>query len=409
MGSKKLLFVSIAFPPKSDPECIQTGRYYQALKKTKLFDIEVLTSSLPTLFMDEDKSLKSLLTGDDNIVHIKLHEWKILNWLLRKVLPNGIEWPDSKFSFHMKWKRAVRKITPPDIIYSRSFPISSTIMANNLAKHFNVPWVLHMSDPWSISPIHNRTPKNQSYQEQMEKECFYRANAICFTSLATIEAYQKIYPSLQHKFHLVPNVPYENTSPKDLNWGSKLKIVYTGGLAGKRSPTFFLKAIEKLIKNKPETANRFEVFLAGNMDRENAKQFTDSALFNVKHLSNLSLKDSIDLQQSAHVLLSIDNPMPKGANGMFLPSKIMDYIVSNRRVLALTTEQSATSRFLEGFNADVIELEDVSTIQKTVELYIEKYSSKDTSYFTQNKELPKKNTIAFNVNKLSMLFENIYK
>lgn len=395
-----LLFISIAFPPKSDPECIQSGRYYNELQKNKLFNIQVLTSASPTLFMDEDKSLNKYLTGSDNIIKVKIFEWKIINWLLRKLLTDGIDWPDSKFTFHKKWKMAVRKVNAPDIIYSRSFPLSSTIMAYKLSTYFNVPWVLHLSDPWSISPIHNRTKNNQNYHNRWEKKCFEKANAICFTSEATISSYSKKYPTWRHKFNLIPNLPHEASVNNNINWGKKLRIVFTGGLGAQRTPYYFIKALQNLINKKPAFEQQLELIFAGNLDRSVKNMFNTSALNCVKHIGNVSLVKSIELQQSAHILLSIDNEIVKEEDAMFIPSKLFDYIKSGRVVVALTTKNSATEFFLKNYSAHCIKYNDTNAIELFLSDSISRFLQRETFYFIQGKKLPKDLDIKFNCKKL---------
>ncbi len=402
----KILFVSIAFPPKADPECIQTGRYYKAIKNKTEFDIQVLTSKSPTLFMDIDDSLKRYLSSQDNIIEIPIYETKESNFLIRKLIPGGTEWPDSKFTFHMQWKNAVRKIRKPDIIYSRSFPLSSTIMAYRIAMHHDVPWVLHLSDPWSISPIHSRSRINQKLQDKWEKKCFDRANTICFTSEATVAAYSQLYPDLKHKFEVIPNVPYDYINPINHQCGPKLKIAYTGGFAGLRSPEFFLKALEKLVFDQPEIEDKMEVICAGNMDRVSSAMFTATKLKCVKHLGAVSLYKSIELQQNSDVLLSIDNPIAEAEQAMFIPSKIYDYLNSKRRILALTTKNSSTSKFLQNFKADVVQYNNVEEIQHRLKEYLLKLNMNDDLYFQQENGLPIEVQLSYNVEKLSKLLNN---
>lgn len=402
----KILFVSIAFPPKADPECIQTGRYYQALKKRPELDLQVLTSKSPTLFMDTDDSLKKYLTGQDDIIEIPIYETKQSNFLIRKLVPGGTDWPDSKFTFHMQWRIAIRKISKPDIIYSRSFPLSSTIMAYRIAMYHNVPWILHLSDPWSISPIHARSKANQKFQDKWEKICFERANTICFTSEATVAAYSKLYPKLKHKFEIIPNVPYDYINPIKHQCGTKLRIVYTGGFAGLRSPEFFLRALEQLVIDQPENEDKIEVICAGNMDRVSAAMFTNTKLKCVTHLGAVSLDKSIDLQQNSDLLLSVDNPIADADQAMFIPSKIYDYINSKRRILALTTRNSSTSKFLQDYKADVVHYNNVEEIQNKLKEYLEKLTLKDDLYFQQEKGLPREIELSYNVEKLSKLMNN---
>src|SRR5690348_15468138 len=136
-----ILFISIAFPPKNNPECLQAGKYFKYLSRIEGNNIEVLTSAIPTLFMPYDHSLERNIPAGTRSVQIKIPENKYLNFLIRKINPALLQLPDSKFLFHYQWKKAIKKLHGlPDVIYSRSFPLSSTIMALKLVKYYRVPW-----------------------------------------------------------------------------------------------------------------------------------------------------------------------------------------------------------------------------------------------------------------------------
>jgi len=112
------------------------------------------------------------------------------------------------------------------------------------------------------------------------------------------------------------------------------------------------------------------------------------------------------LQQNSDVLLSIDNPIAEAEQAMFIPSKIYDYIKSKRRVLALTTKNSSTSKFLQNFKADVVHYNNVEDIQHRLKEYLLKLNMKDDLYFQQEHGLPSEIELSYNVEKLSKLLNN---
>jgi len=61
-------------------------------------------------------------------------------------------------------------------------------MAYKLQKVLHVPWVLHLSDPWTISPIY-QLGEAQEWNDEMEMECFKCATILSFSSLETIQIY----------------------------------------------------------------------------------------------------------------------------------------------------------------------------------------------------------------------------
>lgn len=218
-----VLLISISFPPKADPECLQTAKYFKYLASDESVNIDVVTSSDKTLFMPIDHNLESYTQGYRQIIKIPFFENKYINFLMRKLSPNILNYPDSKFRFYKKWKYVLKHLhRSPDIIYSRSYPISSTLMAYHLQKELNIPWVLHLSDPWTINPLH-KLGKAQKWNEQIENECFKSASYISFSSFKTIDLYKKKYPEFADKFKFFPNV-YDLKDKNTIPYSFKKKV-----------------------------------------------------------------------------------------------------------------------------------------------------------------------------------------
>lgn len=404
---KRVLFVSIAFPPKKDPECIQAARYFHYLSKDDRFQFDVLTSKSPTLFMPEDDTLKMYDKGWVNKWELKLFENKYFSFLQRKLWLSPLMFPDSKGYFHYKWRSASKKIKEaPNIIYSRSYPLSSTIAAYHLSLHFKVPWVLHLSDPWEDSPLHNYTKREKLYHKKWEIQCFDRANAICLTSQKSIDFYKKKYPGMIDKFHLFPNVfdPAE-VEEKHHTKNSKLKIVYTGGLAGTRSPETFLKGLVLFNKNS-RMSDLIEVVFAGPCDRKMKTIIDGFKIPNFKHCGSLTLTESLNLQRSADVLLIIDSDIRSEELAMFFPSKILEYIIAQKQILALTTKNSSTEHVVNQLGFTSIDLNDVVKIAAHLELLVNEFSENENKYFDV-KGYPKEFSAAYNASNLGDLLNNL--
>lgn len=380
----RVLFVSISFPPKNDPECLQTAKYFKYLKKLSDFSFTVVTSSVPTLFMPYNAQLEKYGQGYEQKIEIPIIENKLANFLFRKILPGGIDYPDSKFTFHWQKGRVVNAVKKkPDVIYSRSNPLSSALMAYKLAVHYNVPWVMHLSDPWVDSPVKNYTHRQTAYQSKWERLCFERASAICLTSSHTVDFYKNKYPSFSAKIHLFPNVyDPEDFSEQKLDFSKKLRITYTGGLAGERSAKNFLQACKKLVEEKPNLINSFEVIFAGPMDRKNREVFAENKLINIKHVGELPYSKALELMKESHLLLNIDLPILDPNMAMFFASKLLDYFLAKRTILSLTSRGSASEKVLETVNAKVLMLDDVAGIKSFIEKAIDAYKNQDTAFFT---------------------------
>ena len=348
---KSILFVSIAFPPKFDSEGLQVARYFKYLSKFAKgnFVIDVVTSASPTLYMTYDKSLEDANQGYRQKIEIKIFENRYLNFLLRKFNPAWILRPDSKHTFFRQWKKVVNQLKePPSLIYSRSNPWSSAVMALKLKEYYGVPWVMHLSDPWSDSPVNSLRGKVKEINEDYEQLCFKHADYISLTSHQTIAFYRSKYPQYVDKFIYFPNVyDSDDILPKaSTPISSKLKLVYTGGLAGNRSPEPFLKAVDCLPESKRE---RIEIVFSGIADRANKALFKKYLQSCISYIGPLATyKDAISLQQDADVLLLVDFPISQRNLRMYFLSKLLDYMIARKYIIAITGEGSVCWSIING-------------------------------------------------------------
>jgi glycosyltransferase involved in cell wall biosynthesis len=401
-----ILFVSIAFPPKMDPECLQTAKYFKYLVKEQNLTIDVVTSTDKTLFMPIDENLRKYANGYRQIIKVPFFENKYINFLIRKINSSSLNYPDSKFRFYKKYKSVLKQLqNKPDIIYSRSFPISSTIMAYHLQKELQLPWVLHLSDPWTISPIHHLGDAKE-WNERMEKECFENATILSFTSQKTIELYSKKYPEYIDKMMLFPNVfDLEDKKDKEHKLHDKLKVVYTGGLVEDRTPKYIFDAILKLQKEDPEIISDFEFIFAGALDRKNRALF-EQDISAVKHVGLLSFDEALKLQEEADVLLVIDTPFKNSKDAIFFPSKLLDYMLIQKRIIALTDKDSTTWDIVDGKLGNCFVHDDIDGITDILKKTWQKWKQKDTEYFYNN-SLDMNFSAEKNAKKLVSVFEKI--
>lgn len=351
---KNILFVSIAFPPKSDAEGLQVAKYlkYMVRLGEGSFAIDAVTSALPTLNMPLDASLEPMLQGVRQIVELPIYENRYSNFLIRKVLPWAATSPDPKFTFHMQAGRVVRQLqNKPDLIYSRAFPLSSAVLAYNLKRIYGVPWVMHLSDIWADCPERNYGGLSRVIQERHEHKCFEAADVICVTSEKTRAFYERKYPHLQNRIEHYPNVFDLEDAVADREFGElhndipnrKFRIVHTGSLVGGRSAAPLLAALSQL---EPSTQERLEVLLVGPVDFANSKIIKHWNLSFVTLCGQVEYQESLRLQRSADLLVLIDMPVENPDLRVYFPSKLLDYILAGPPILAIGDEGSEIQQTL---------------------------------------------------------------
>lgn len=411
----RVLLVSIAFPPKRDPESLQVAKYCKYLNGHPGTQLDVVTSANPTLFMQTDSSLLHYAQGIDVALELKIWESKLVNYLIRKVRPEWLLYPDSKFSFWLQKKKVVGKIEKPDVLYSRSYPVSSTLLALELKKAWNIPWVLHLSDPWAISSAHSLSPatslkgRARAWNKKKEEECFQLADKICLTSTKTIELYQKEYSHIKSKFEYMPNV-YDDAivEPNPYSRSNKLTFLYTGGFGTARDPEPLLNAIRSFwLEHAAQAAESVQFLFTGEMTRKNQDIFDSfRSIPIIKHLGILPYREITNLQRRAEILINIDSDISDPAHSVFFPSKLLDYMVAQRRILAITNGHSTTHQIVNNGLGDCFEFNDERGIANYFFEVFTRHQKNEIQYF-HKPAISEEFSAKMNAKRLDVLFKKL--
>jgi hypothetical protein len=401
----RILFVSIAFPPKSDAEGLQVAKYFHYLQTHKDLEIDVVTSAVPTLYMPFDADLIPYSIGVRNLISVKLSENRYINYFLNRFGLDQYVFPDNKRSFHTQSDWVIKNIREtPALIYSRADPKSSSLLAYKLKKYFDVPWIMHLSDLWADCPLTRRSKLISKKHHLWERRCVDSADLVTVTSVPTLDFYKNKYPEHASKFRLCPNV-YE---PTDEKVGSdqdkylregKFRLVFTGAMAGDRSPEFILEPLSRWFKDDPTIEDRLEFIIAGEADARNREVLHRYDLPFVRWLGKVPYNDALQLQRSAHYLVLIDNPISDPKLSVFFPSKLLDYMLAQKRILAITTKGSATDLVMSDIKGDVCRHSDYTSLQYALYTALHAFEHNETDYLTADRP-PEKYNAKFNADRL---------
>ena len=340
--------MSVEAPPANNAEALQVGKVLQALRQQPDLVLDVVTADTPA---GSSTTLEAILattpaSHPSQVVQIRCRLPRLQRALIRLMLPWLHHRPDWSFLFWRRWQQAAVQLRcRPDLIYSRSFPPSSSVAALRLAKHFQVPWFLHLSDPWCNSTLEANEFASR-WHRRMERRCLQAATRISFTSLITLQRYQHHYPELQALMVLDPNT-YTNSSINAAPWqpSQRFRVVHTGSFTLKRKPDSLLKALAALGQRHP-LLHDLELIHAGPVDAPSRRAFRAAGPW-LHDLGLVSPEQALDLQLRADLLLAIDWEFSNARDAQYLLSKLTDYLAIRRPVLLITNENSASWQFVQ--------------------------------------------------------------
>ncbi len=335
-----MLVVAPHAPPKNTAEAIQVWRILNELDKHASGRIVQITPNSGSSWEQYDASLELVMKHfDTQLLALPLHP--LANALLSSHRMGHFHVPDSAMWIQWMSGHVTRALTrTPDIIYSRSSPMSGALLAAKLQKKLGIPWVMHLSDPWADSLYKKFNPRDDAYEAQ----CFAQADLTALTTEGQAEFYRKKYPSVAHRIFVSPNVMPERIEREpDLALDGRLHIVFAGRLYGSRSPKPLIEAIDILRATQPEILTKLRIDFYGNAQSE-ALALLQRAPDVLHYHGHVAFADANAAQHAADLVLAIepdsDHPLIKGT----LLSKITDCMAQGQRMLAITPEGSETER-----------------------------------------------------------------
>ena len=341
-----ILVIAPHAPPKNTAEAIQVWRILKELDKRATGRLVKITPNSGSSWEQYDASLElDLQHFDTQLLALPIHQ--VTNAILGSHHMARFHVPDSALWIKWMTNHVVKRLkTKPDIIYSRSSPMSAALLSTRLKEKLNVPWVMHLSDPWADSLYKNFHPRDAAY----EADCFKQADLTALTTEGQAEYYRNKYPDCAHKIFVSPNVmPERIQRAPDLALDGKLHIVFAGRLYGSRSPRPLIDALDILRRERPEILARLRIDVYGNAQAE-ALELLHRAPDVLHYHGHVTFVEANAAQHAADLVLAIEpdsqHPLIKG----ILLSKITDCMAQGQRLLAITPEGSETERLCnEGY------------------------------------------------------------
>lgn len=199
----------------------------------------------------------------------------------------------------------------------------------------DVRWIAQFSDPWAGNPL-EVSKLAMMWNNWHEPKTVKAADFIIHSSRYSLDLMLKNHSSeVRARTEVLPHVYnldlYPNRSKQK---NAKITMRYAGVLYGRRSPEPLFKALNQLLKQRPELADEIVVELVGLVPDEMLNSEAARSLPGgmVSALPNVNYIESLRLMYDADILLLIEADIRQN---LFLPSKLSDYIGANTPIVGL--------------------------------------------------------------------------
>ena len=234
-----------------------------------------------------------------------------------------------------------------DVVYSRSQPVFGQIAGYWCAKKLNLPWIANLNDPFYYPhqhsfgiPVDSQNRRDVRLLDFWMKRTLRRADLVTCPS-ERLRHYLSTLSPISHQSQIIPHVangrvPNEDCGAKGNT--ANFHLVHAGKLGSHeitgRSAAGLLEGL-RLFLNECEVArNLTKVTLVGPEDPGTQAHIRQLGLERtVQSVGLTDYEESLKYIQSATACLLVEGDM---AEGIFLPSKAIDYISARKPILALS-------------------------------------------------------------------------
>ena len=378
MANKKILILTYYWPP-SGGTGVQRWLHFTRYLKELGWDPIIFTPSNPEAPVQDPKLLAQIPEG---VEVLKIPIWEPTQLYMRlsgnkgKKLQTGFMQESKKkpgllqrFSLYiranlfipdakMAWiKPASRYLTnylqtnEVAAIISTGPPHTMHLIARNIKRANNLPWLADFRDPWTTIGYHKSL--RLSYyaakkHKKLESQVLNSADTIIVTSKTTKSEFQ----ALTNKPIAVITNGFDVEKVEKQIVDTKFSLAHIGSFLSERNPRILWESLVELCSEIPDFKNHLEIKLIGAVSQEVLE--TISAFGLNQYLNNLgyvSHAEAVAHQRKSQVLLLIE--IDSEETKSILPGKLFEYLVSERPIVAIGPKDSDFAEIITNTNTGV--------------------------------------------------------
>lgn len=372
MKQPKILMFAPSILPPTNPEAIVNANLVAAGLDAG-WQVDIIAQELANWYpINEDASDFNAVSKTIN--RIKVSQNQIVNFYSRLSSKKRL-WSIHPL-FGNSWiapaitlGRALAEERQYDFIISRALPDYAHLPALNLTSVFGIPWIANWNDP---APLHiapppygfgpSLYPVGFPVIKNLRRVClikYYKAlsdKAVWHTfPCERLRNYMvnMLGSSILHKSTIIPHIMVKDmpmwrrqttTSSKEFT------LCHAGSLRSPRSPETFLRGVRKFIDTVRPKKPFVVKFIGETFENINGIAGELGLHPYVRSLAALPYRATLQLLADEAVLVIIEARMKEG---IYLPSKFVDYVSVRRPILAVSPAVGTIADFLQKFGGGV--------------------------------------------------------
>jgi len=238
-------------------------------------------------------------------------------------------------------------VHPVDAIVSTGPPHSMHMIALQVHRKLNIPWLADFRDPWTGIDFYHQlklTFLADRRHRRLEKKVLSEATAVTVVSRDMVDEFKTL---VNREYNMVTNgFDEQDIAPLPLNQLDEgFTISHIGSINASRNPAGLWKVLSALVKTNQAFADALRIKLVGKVDIEVLRDIEAWGLTdNFVRIEYMPHRDVMQEIQKSQVLLLLINNTPN-AKGI-LTGKVFEYLGSGRPILSIGPENGDAAAIL---------------------------------------------------------------
>lgn len=380
MEHRNVLIISYYFPPMGLSGVQRTLKFVKYLPSYGWNPI-VLTINEPSYYAFDEELNKEIellgvevyRTGTKNLGHRKVKRFPSAYWFqkLGRIFLNFFLQPDTKVIWKKKALNLGREILQKhniDVIYATAPPFTDFLVAQQLSREFDIPFIVDYRDVWVDNPFQlYPTLFHKNFSRKLEEAILKEAHSIIVTYRGTKEILLSRYTFLRsqdiviipHGFDSEDFNKYGNCVPNP----TKFVVTHSGLFQDNRNPKYFLKAFARFVNDRQD-GNQKEAWFVGIMRKSH-----------IRYIHRFKLESYVKLygyqpHQEVVRLLRLSNVLwLVFEDNVRSPGKLFEYIGAKKPILICAPDGYMKRLALESNAAIGVEPRDIEGIYNALNTF----------------------------------------
>jgi glycosyltransferase involved in cell wall biosynthesis len=339
----KALVISQCLPPFNDSSSIQLIERVRRLPAHG-YDVVIVGPETPG---GVDTTLLDRLPPQITILRTPPTPYDAITWRLKQfgALGDYASWVFANAAYRLLvpdqragWQRSVIRLCKtrlpfrPDIVISSGGSYTAHLAALPLARHFRIPWVADLADPWSLIDMESPGGRLRAARNRrLELKTIPFADGLVVTTDSTLEAYRDFLGDTMPVAESIPVYGFDRndfvtSEQTPVRFAESVVLSHVGvAYEANRNLIPAMNAIAEIGRRRKAPRLTFNVIGPHSQSFETAaNEFGIDAHFS----DRVSFEESLEWLRKADVLLIVGN-----AGAMQIPGKVYTYLGSEKAIV----------------------------------------------------------------------------